>query len=136
MQVSSLCFQMQLVPRYSVVLFRDYAEDDVKNGGGGGGEDAGSNPGRDSSRGGGGGKEEEEGGASASGSATGTGTATGAAAGTSFNPGEKVGRDTYVRGDGTLAVFTDEAAVEVGLSLPGVILVTWTMLAGWHQLSF
>jgi hypothetical protein len=110
MQVSSLCFQMQLVPRYSVVLFRDYAEDDVKNGGGGVEEDAGSIPGRDSRRGGGGGKEEGEGASASGGSATGTGTATGAA-GTSFNPGEKVGRDTYVRGNGTLAVFTDEAAV-------------------------
>ena len=58
--------------------------------GGGGGETSGETRG-ENSQGGGGGETSGE---------------------RSFEPGTKVGRDTYVRSDGTLAVFTDEAAVE------------------------
>ena len=138
-----------------VVLFRDYADDDVKNGGGGGDDDDDDDEAEDEGRGGeiegrSSGENEEDTGSMPSGgergndevgSSGGTGEAGGAGgAGTgggggggggaptttvSFKPGEKVGRDTYVRGDGTLAVFTDEAAVKTSFERAGLEGECW-----------
>ena len=127
-----------------VVLFRDYSADDVKNGGGGGGGaiSGGVSEG-DISEGDGGGNGGGNGG-SGSGSGGGGGGGSGggetvmgeekmavssevsdspsSSAPMTFEPGAKVAQDTYVRGDGTLAVFTDGAAVETifrGVGLEG-----------------
>ena len=43
----------------------------------------------------------------------------------SFAPGERVREDVFVRGDGTLAVFADEAAVERAFADAGLIGECW-----------
>lgn len=77
------------------VLFRDYAVDDVKNTRGEG-----------------------------DGEVTGSNPRAGGES-PSFAPGERVREDVFVRGDGTLAVFADEAAVERAFADAGLIGECW-----------
>ena len=93
------------------VLFRDYAADDVKNRRPGTGEEE--DPGEENPRPGVvGGASPSRGGSPSPGSDGGA---------SSFAPGERLGDgDAHVRADGTLAVFSDEAAVASAFEAAGL----------------
>ena len=101
-----------------VVLFRDYDVDDVKNGGGRGGG-GGVGGGGDAP----GGKVNRAAGMREEGEGNERRSRPGATP--SFEPGEKIGDDAYVRSDGTLAVFTDIAAVERAFGAVGLEGECW-----------